>query len=145
MTYATISAVFQVQVNRHMNATEWLINNTYRHFQNNHIRYAEAVQTGVEVAGILLQLGTEFTKDTFLLIRQAFFAIALFFVAAITLAAVTIRKLNQWVDAQVDQSIILPEVSLLDAVCTAIQQDFTAPILETWAIATAIQVSDWLF
>lgn len=139
--YATQQQVFQLQVNRHQTATENLINATYAHFQRNHTRYADALQSALEVAGILGQLAVEGIRD----VCKGIVAIAVFLIAAVTLTVVAVRRLNQWCDAQIDESIPTEPATWWEALETLTWQDFTVPLLYAWAIDAATPILAFLY
>jgi hypothetical protein len=136
-------AAFQIQVNRHLTATEWLINNSYAYWQSNADSWAE----------LLCVFGSTLTRDAVSaargLVQVAITLTGFLRIALYSVLVTTIQQANETVEEFVSERTdenapASPEVSWSSAFTSILHQDIVAPVIGLWAVANIWESSLWL-
>lgn len=128
------AAAFELQVNRHMNATEWVINTAFTYWQNNADSYADML-------GVFSSELSSDTRKAASAIKQI--AVTLWTVLKLTIASAN-EQIDEFVEQRTDKTIKTKEVSWQEALTAAMFSDFVCPILNAWLIATIWESTFWI-
>lgn len=125
------NAAFQIQVNRHMNATECLINTSYGWWLENGDSLVEAIAA----------FSSELTAD----IQKAAHFIKSFWMALQLAIASANEKVEEFIEERTDTAITkTPDVSWHEALTAALFQDLILPVVSTWMIANIWETAVWI-
>ena len=127
-------AAFQIQVNRHLTATEYLLNNSYAYWQSNAESYVN----------FFAAFGSTLVRDA-VSAAQALIQFAVAFYSTVTVA---VAQANVTVESFVlecsQEAHSSPEVSWGEAMNSILHRDFITPVISLWAVANIWESSFWL-